>query len=138
MRFLRIQPSLKSNIRNFDLRCYCSTSESSQELSEEDQISKLRDKSKLPAHVKSIFLKQTPVHNPNESADYRSKRIEYNRKLYARFGEASGVNPGILWPSKEGLKDQIEFEEEFYPPLNELVEKVAEKRALEAETLKKR
>ena len=37
------------------------------------------------------------------------------RRLYGRYGEASGVDPAICWPVKEELEEAIEYEQVAYP-----------------------
>ncbi|XP_042308129.1 growth arrest and DNA damage-inducible proteins-interacting protein 1 [Sceloporus undulatus] len=44
----------------------------------------------------------------------------YEAKLFGRYGAASGVNPGRLWPSPEQLKEMEEEERAWYPSLREM------------------
>lgn len=41
--------------------------------------------------------------------------LKYNRRLYGRYGQASGVNPSLCWPTKQELADSIEYESIAYP-----------------------
>lgn len=41
--------------------------------------------------------------------------LKYNRRLYGRYGQESGVNPSICWPTKQELADLIELESVAHP-----------------------
>jgi len=50
--------------------------------------------------------------------------LKYKRKMFAMYGESSGVDPGYLWPTKEELKNRLEYERIAYPlNVQELFEK---------------
>ena len=58
----------------------------------------------------------------------RARFNKYQRKLFAKYGYDSGVNPGIMWPSKEELSGIIEEERETEPTLQELWSQMKENR----------
>lgn len=50
--------------------------------------------------------------------------------MYGRYGEASGVNQSLCWPTKQELADKIEYEHVSYPQsILEMVEEAKVKRA---------
>ncbi|XP_053318563.1 growth arrest and DNA damage-inducible proteins-interacting protein 1 [Spea bombifrons] len=51
----------------------------------------------------------------------------YEAKLYGRHGAASGVNPAQLWPSPERLQQLEAEEKEWYPSLQEMLDRVEAK-----------
>ncbi|KAH6936273.1 hypothetical protein HPB50_015203 [Hyalomma asiaticum] len=66
-----------------------------------EEIERKRDVSRiLPRkYSRGVKLEYT---FPELECEYR---ISYMRKDYAKFGSATGINPGILWPSKEEVQD---------------------------------
>ncbi|XP_033113921.1 growth arrest and DNA damage-inducible proteins-interacting protein 1-like [Anneissia japonica] len=65
-------------------------------------------------------------------------RLNLIRKKYAKEGASSGVDPGLMWPSKEELEAQIAEEKEFEPSLQEMQnELLLEKQKRELEETKK-
>ncbi|XP_067122356.1 large ribosomal subunit protein mL64-like [Centruroides vittatus] len=65
-------------------------------------------------------------------------QLAYLRKNYARFGEKSGINPGLMWPSKEYLKELKKYQSIAHTPLNEMLAKVREKDQQELEYRRER
>ncbi|KAG1700922.1 Growth arrest and DNA damage-inducible proteins-interacting protein 1 [Nymphon striatum] len=130
-----------SNTNNVS-RNYCSDSKMDDHEREEDEINLIRNKSKLPSHIKQIYLDDKPypfLENIDKSEPNILNTIKYQRSLYGRFGQESGVNPGIMWPSVEALQDMKEFDKKFYPSsLNEMMVKVREKKAEAAKLFKER
>ncbi|TRY56066.1 hypothetical protein DNTS_017911 [Danionella cerebrum] len=53
------------------------------------------------------------------------KTEKYERKLFARYGNASGVDPVKLWPSAARLEELAAEEKEWYPPLEVKLENIA-------------
>ncbi|XP_029914281.1 growth arrest and DNA damage-inducible proteins-interacting protein 1 [Myripristis murdjan] len=53
------------------------------------------------------------------------KTAEYDRKLYGRYGSASGVDPATLWPSHDKLEELIAEEKEWHPPLEVTMKNIA-------------
>lgn len=99
-----------------------------------EEIEKKRDVSRiLPRkYSRGVKLEYT---FPELECEYR---ISYMRKDYAKFGSATGINPGILWPSKEELQDLVHIEKKFYPTLQELWDKDRAKQKAETEERRQR
>jgi len=55
------------------------------------------------------------------------KTFKSDRKLYGRYGSASGIDPATLWPNDAQLAAIIEDERQWHPPLEVLVENVEAK-----------
>ncbi|XP_063302018.1 large ribosomal subunit protein mL64 [Pelobates fuscus] len=55
------------------------------------------------------------------------KGPQYEAKLYGRHGAASGVDPSKLWPSPQRLREIEEDEKEWYPSLQEMLDRVEAK-----------
>ncbi|XP_037647194.1 growth arrest and DNA damage-inducible proteins-interacting protein 1 [Sebastes umbrosus] len=62
------------------------------------------------------------------------KTAKYDRKLFGRYGSASGIDPASLWPSHEQLDQIIAEEQEWHPPLEVMLKNIAAKDKLETET----
>jgi len=84
-----------------------------------EQIMKIRDKSRLP-HDVMCELKGIPEHGKRLTHIDHYRR-DYIRPYFAKYGKASGIKPGVCWPSKEELEFKLKFEETFYPDLQKLV-----------------
>ncbi|KAM3926071.1 large ribosomal subunit protein mL64 [Leptodactylus fuscus] len=66
--------------------------------------------------------------DPNDPATKEwHKGPAYEAKLYGRHGSASGVRPESLWPSPEQLKAIEKEEKEWYPSLQEMLERLEAK-----------
>lgn len=52
------------------------------------------------------------------------KTAQYDRKLYGRYGSASGINPKSLWPSHKQLEKIIAEENEWHPPLEVMLKNI--------------
>lgn len=63
-------------------------------------------------HDRRFLMEQNPY--PEPQCWYHGT-LKYNRRLYGRYGQASGVNPSICWPIKEELADTVEYERVAYP-----------------------
>src|SRR6218665_266222 len=98
-----------------------------------DEITSLRDVSRMP---KRYHDRMTHVLNPPEAPDYYKElhtSMLVKKKLFAHFGKNSGVDAGLLWPSKEQLKERIEFEREWEPSLQQMWKKVEDTKKIEAD-----
>ncbi|KAK8766927.1 hypothetical protein V5799_006296 [Amblyomma americanum] len=105
-----------------------STSTAVRTLSKEE-IDRKRDVSRLAPRVyaRGVKLEYT---SPTMEFEYN---INNMRKDYARFGSATGINPGIMWPSKEELQDIVYIENKFYPTLQQLFDEDRAKQEAEVE-----
>lgn len=107
-----------------------------------EQIMRIRNKSRLPRDV-VCELKGIPQHGTRFYRLSQYKR-DFVRKYFAMYGEASGVKPGVCWPSKQELEFRQKFEETFIPPLEKILEEKkklkekeeAEEKAYRAEIMK--
>lgn len=52
------------------------------------------------------------------------KTAQYDRKLYGRYGSASGINPESLWPNHKELDKIIAEENEWHPPLEVMLKNI--------------
>ena len=90
-----------------------------------------RDISRMP---KEYRARMKHVMNPPEQPDWYAdmfRPISLKRMEYGKYGRKSGLDPGILWPSKEEVQEQIEFEKEWEPSLEEMLKSLEEERTLE-------
>ncbi|CAH1176252.1 unnamed protein product [Phaedon cochleariae] len=78
----------------------------------EEQIEKSRNKSRLRSHDRNIVMEKNPYLEPML---WHHGTIKYLRRTYGRYGQSSGVNPSICWPTKEELENVMEYEMVKYP-----------------------
>ncbi|XP_012681173.1 growth arrest and DNA damage-inducible proteins-interacting protein 1 [Clupea harengus] len=52
------------------------------------------------------------------------KTAKYDRKLFGRYGAASGIDPAKLWPSHSQLDEIITEEKEWQPSLEQMVQNI--------------
>lgn len=98
-----------------------------------DEIASLRDVSRMPKRYRD---RMTHVLNPPEAPDYYTElhtSMFVKKKLFGHFGKNSGVDAGLMWPSKEQLKETIEYEKEWEPSLQEMWKKVEDTKKIEAD-----
>ena len=89
---------------------------------------RIRNKSRLPRDV-VCELKGIPQHGTRLYRLSQYKR-DFVRKYFAMYGEASGLKPGVCWPSKQELEFRQKFEE-FLPPLEKIMQEKKELREKE-------
>ncbi|XP_041942619.1 growth arrest and DNA damage-inducible proteins-interacting protein 1 [Alosa sapidissima] len=63
----------------------------------------------------------------NEKTPVWQKTAKYDRKLFGRYGSASGINPATLWPSPKQLDEIIAEEKQWHPSLEEMLQNVSAK-----------
>jgi len=105
---------------------------------EDDEEMTARDVSRLPKKYRD---RMKHVMNPPEKPDWYTEMFHstaYKRQLYGKYGRKSGLDPGILWPTKEEVKEQIEFEKEWEPSLEDMLKSLKEERAREFEAREKK
>ncbi|KAJ0058046.1 hypothetical protein NL108_007270 [Boleophthalmus pectinirostris] len=61
------------------------------------------------------------------------KTARYDRKLYGRYGSASGIDPASLWPTHEELDKIIAEENEWHPPLEVMRQNIVAREKEETE-----
>lgn len=95
------------------------------------------------------FLLQTACYNPkplrlnlkdpyipekdSENTPEWQKSAKYDRKLFGRYGSASGIDPASLWPSHAELDKIIAEENEWHPPLEVMLKNIEAREKEEAE-----
>lgn len=87
-------------------------------------IEKIRNRSGLREKDRRVVLNQMPYDAPE---CWIHLTLEYKRKMYGRYGAASGVDPRFLFPTPEELADRAEYERVAYPKT--LQQMVAEEKA---------
>ncbi|XP_001345133.5 large ribosomal subunit protein mL64 isoform X1 [Danio rerio] len=55
------------------------------------------------------------------------KTEKFERRLFGRYGRASGVNPVKLWPSAARLEELMAEEREWHPPVEQMLQNIAER-----------
>lgn len=106
-------------------------------------------KTVLSASCRNGLLLQTASYNPkplklnlrepyipdkdSEKTPEWQKTARYDRKLFGRYGSASGVDPASLWPSHEELDKIIAEENEWHPPLEVMQKNIEAREKLETE-----
>ena len=85
-----------------------------------EEVEKLRDKSRLPRDV-WCEINGVPEFEGKFNRLELYKR-DFVRGYYAKYGEASGLKPGVCWPTKQELAFRVEYEKTFYPPLEQVME----------------
>ncbi|KAJ8869483.1 hypothetical protein PR048_028474 [Dryococelus australis] len=102
----------------------------------EEEIERKRNKSRLLMQHRNMVHGDVPFAEPKA---WFQETVRYKRRLYGRYGEASGVNPALAWPTQEELADSLEYERVAYPEtLQEMVDKNKAKKLEEELALKKR
>lgn len=103
----------------------------------------------LSVNPQSGLLLQTASYNPkplklnlrepflpdkdSEKTPEWQKTARYDRKLFGRYGSASGIDPASLWPSREQLDKIIAEENEWHPPLGVMLKNIEVKEKQETE-----
>ena len=105
------------------------------QLTEEEIIAK-RNKSGLRDHHFRLMNGEIPHPEPKL---WTHHTVRYKRRMYGNYGEASGINPGLMWPTKEDLAARLDYERVAYPfTIEEMVAKKKEQRRIEKEEFEKR
>ena len=103
----------------------------------EEEIDKIRNVSNMPEWQYNKY-KGRMNFDLSEVSSERLKSRTNLRKMYVRYGAASGINPSIMWPSKTELEELIRDEQEWQPSFQQLVQKAKEKQQLEQQEIVKR
>ena len=102
----------------------------------EEEIERKRNKSRLNPQHRNLLHGKMPYSEPVASFH---ETVKYKRKMYGRYGHASGVHPGIMWPTREDLEEIKVYESVAYPyTIQELMTRVEEKKKEEQAVLKAR
>lgn len=79
---------------------------------------------------RALKLNLTEIYVPDKNSEKTpewQKTEKFERKLFARYGSASGVEPARLWPNPARLQEMIREEREWHPPLEEMLNNIAER-----------
>lgn len=105
-------------------------------LEKEAILESKRNKSRLNEEHRNIIMNSVPFQKPMCVAH---KTVKFNRKMFGKYGQLSGVNPGISWPTKEELVELKEYESIAYPfTIQEMVQKAEDQIKQENEAIKER
>ena len=89
-----------------------------------EEILRIRNKCTLPRDV-VCEMKGIPPEGTRLTHINHYKR-DWIKQYFGMYGKASGLKPGICWPSKEELEFRQKFEETFYPSLQTMVQEKKE------------
>jgi hypothetical protein len=102
----------------------------------EEDIQRKRDKSRLNSQHRNLLHGKMPYSEP---MDWFHETVKYKRKMYGRYGQSSGVPPGIMWPTREELEEIKEYESVAHPyTIQDLIKRVENKKLEERAALKAR
>ena len=102
----------------------------------QEELERKRDKSRLRPYHRNLVHGKIPY---PESMEWFHETVKYKRKMYGRYGQASGVTPGVMWPTKEDLEDIKEYERVAYPDtFEEMLKKLELKKREEEIAIKER
>lgn len=78
-----------------------------------DVVRIARDVSRMYPHVRQ---KMNDVNKPPPVLfEFQKEKLDL-RKTYARYGRESGVEPGVMWPSKEEIRQMIKHDRDLGIP----------------------
>ncbi|XP_072942251.1 large ribosomal subunit protein mL64 [Epargyreus clarus] len=92
----------------------------------EEEIQKKRNISRLSSSHYNIIHDKRPYEKATSLAHLT---VKYNRKMYGKYGIASGVNPSICWPSRQEIEERKEYESVAFPfTIQEMIATATQKR----------
>ncbi|XP_059059490.1 large ribosomal subunit protein mL64 [Achroia grisella] len=92
----------------------------------EAEIEKKRNISRLSNAHYNLINGRRPYDTPKSLAHLT---VKYNRKIYGKYGSASGINPSLCWPTKNEIQEKIEYESVAFPyTIKEMMVTAAQKR----------
>lgn len=99
-----------------------------------EKIERMRDVSRF-SKVSSEWKhrNQLPDLTKLKSGDEKLNDPRHYRKMYAKFGRASGIEPGVAWPSTQRLEKIIADEKEFDLTLDKKIQILIERKTAEFE-----
>lgn len=93
----------------------------------EEEIELKRNKSRLYPDHYALYHGQNPY--PEPVTEYHTS-LRYKRRLFGKYGESSGVDPSVLWPTKDELADTKEYQALENPyTFPEMIERMKTKKA---------
>ncbi|ROL51102.1 Growth arrest and DNA damage-inducible proteins-interacting protein 1 [Anabarilius grahami] len=75
----------------------------------------------LRLNIKDPYI---PNKESERTPDWQ-KTEKYERRLFGRYGRASGTDPTKLWPSHARLEELMAEEREWHPPIEVMLENIA-------------
>lgn len=86
---------------------------------EQVRIDRICNKSRLRTDHRNVLFDKKPYAEPMTKIH---TTIKYNRKLFGKYGNASGITLGIMWPTKSEISERKEYEKVAFPfTINEMV-----------------
>lgn len=87
----------------------------------EEQIYQKRNKSRLAPYHQRLANGEMPHPEP---VFWTHHTVKYKQRMFGAYGETSGVNPGIMWPTRKELQERIKYESVCNPlTIQEMVNK---------------
>ena len=87
----------------------------------EREIESKRNKSRLNSQHQNLIHGKIPY---EESMADSHITFKYKKMMFGRYGKASSIDPGTLWPTKSEINETIEYENIAYPfSFKQLVDK---------------
>ena len=105
---------------------------------DDDELARKMNVSRLPKYLRNRMRHVMIPPDPTVAWNIGHLNPKYRQKLYAKYGQASGVHPGIHWPSKEMFAEIIKDEQDWEPTLQDMWETVATQKAEKLEYIAKR
>ncbi|KAK6180256.1 hypothetical protein SNE40_012443 [Patella caerulea] len=91
----------------------------------EEMIDKMRNVSRLPDRLR----RRLPhVNKMPDSNHPKFDQLWFKRKMYAKFGQESGVDARIMWPTRSEIRERIEEDTILEPSLQERLQKAEEEK----------
>ncbi|KAJ8725232.1 hypothetical protein PYW07_016190 [Mythimna separata] len=105
-------------------------------LAKEAAIEAKRNISRLSREHQNLVNGRRPYEEPKHIAHLT---VKYNRKMYGKYGLASGVNPSICFPSKADIEERLEYESVAHPfTIKQMMEMAAKRRQEQEQKIQQR
>jgi len=92
---------------------------------DDPRISELRDISRMrPWHLSILHGEPPPI----DTFKWQKERWALKER-YATYGRASGVDPGVFWPTQDELEEIRQEDEELHPKLSVTIEQMQQSKA---------
>jgi hypothetical protein len=99
-------------------------------------VERMRDVSRFSKYTAEMnHRKKMPTYSDSEASYLKDPK--YYRKIFARFGKASGIDPGVSWPSKTELQQIIKEEKEYDLTLKQKIDIFIQRKQNELNELEK-
>ncbi|CAH0669330.1 unnamed protein product [Spodoptera exigua] len=105
-------------------------------LAREAEIERKRNVSRLTEAHWNLVNGRRPYVEPK---NWSHLTVKYNRKLYGKYGSASGVNPSLCFPTRNEIQEKMEYEAIAYPiTIKQMMETAAKNRKEQEERIQQR